>query len=302
MSDLEAASPPTGERFVPEAMGDQLIEAEHHVRYRHAMRLVRGRRVLDAGCGVGWGCALLAVAGASTVVGLDIDEGALADAKERTNAATFVRGDLQRLPFADRSFDVVVCYEAIEHVADPHTALDELQRVLVRDGLLTVSSPNPDVYAHGNPFHVHEFRPEELRAELSDRFRHATVWQQHAMLASVLVSSDVPPDVPSYDVANLARLSMAAATYSVMDASDAAMEPAAPLAALVSGRQFAEMAEQLEAQRDHLSMPEENDRALEAVRVASAERDHFRSELDRTLLLLLEAEQELAKRNGRVEA
>jgi len=300
MSDLEALSPPTGERFVPEVMGDQLIEAEHHARYRHAMRLVPGRKVLDAGCGVGWGSALLAAAGASSVVGLDLDAGALADARERTSAATFVRGDLQVLPFAAQSFDVVVCYEAIEHVADPHTALDEFRRVLVPDGLLTVSSPNPDVYAHGNPFHVHEFHPEELRAELSERFRHATVWQQHSMLASVLLSDDVPPDAPRYDVANLASLSMDTATYSVMDASDAAIPAASPMAALVSGRQFAEMADQLEAQRD-LIVPLE-DRALDAVRVAGAERDHYRTELDRTLLLLMEAEQELAKRNGRLEA
>ena len=44
----------TGERFIPEVMGDQLIAAEHVARYALAARLVEGKRVLDGGCGVGW--------------------------------------------------------------------------------------------------------------------------------------------------------------------------------------------------------------------------------------------------------
>jgi SAM-dependent methyltransferase len=290
---------PSGERFVPEAMGDQLIEAEHQVRYRHAMRLVAGRRVLDAGCGVGWGTTLLADAGATSVIGLDIDAEALEDAKGRTEAAVFVRGSLMELPFADGSFDVVVCFEAIEHVTDPLVGLDELRRVLAPGGVLTVSSPHPGVYPPGNPFHIHEFTPDELQGELLKRFGHATPWEQHSMLASVLLTAG---DADALVTAiSLARLSMAEAPYSVFDASDATCEPSSPIGVLVSGRQFTGLVGLVESYRAQLEELDgaprsELDRATAEARLASAERDHYRAELDRTLLLLLEAEQELARR------
>jgi SAM-dependent methyltransferase len=293
---------PSGERFVPEAMGDQLIEAEHQVRYRHAMQLVPRRTVLDAGCGVGWGSALLAEAGAASVTGLDVDAGALDDASGRTDAASFVQGDLMELPFADGSFEVVVCFEAIEHVADPLAALDELRRVLVPGGVLTVSSPNPGVYPAGNPFHVHEFPPDELRRELLNRFRHASGWQQHPMLASVMRGEGHVDE--GFTVTTLAQLSMPEATYSIFDASDVPIGAPEPVAVLVSGRQFTglvELTELLQANLEALAraaplaLP---DLPTVTARFVTAERDHYRAELDRTLLLLLDAEQELARRLG----
>jgi SAM-dependent methyltransferase len=292
---------PSGERFVPEAMGGQLIEAEHQVRYRHAMQLVAGRSVLDAGCGVGWGSALLAGAGAASVAGLDVDADALDDARERTEAVSFVRGDLMELPFGDECFEVVVCFEAIEHVPDPLVALDELRRVLVPGGVLTISSPNPGVYPPGNPFHIHEFTPDELRRELHKRFRYASGWQQHPMLASVMRDEgDVDGRLA---VTTLAHLSMSEATYSIFDASDAPVDVREPVAVLVSGRQFTELVELVGTYRAELEAQPDAPRPLVEPAPGGdhhvrSERDHYRAELDRTLLLLFEAEQELARRLG----
>ena len=70
---------PAEERFLPEVMSDQLIEAEHHARYRFAGAVVSGRRVLDAGCGVGWGSQVLLDYGAGSVDGVDIDESAITE-------------------------------------------------------------------------------------------------------------------------------------------------------------------------------------------------------------------------------
>ncbi|HEV3212019.1 MAG TPA: class I SAM-dependent methyltransferase [Acidimicrobiales bacterium] len=295
MDDVEV---PSGERFVPEAMGGQLIEAEHHARYRHAAQLVGGRWVLDAGCGVGWGSALLAAAGAASVTGLDIDPDALSNARARTDAAVFVRGDLADLPFADASFDVVVCYEAIEHVAQPLLALDELRRVLTPAGVLTISSPNPDVYPAGNPFHVHEFTPDELRRELSHRFPNIAAFQQHTMLASVVVPEAHDPDA-SCATTTLADLTITAAAYSVFDASGVAPCPVAAQAVLVSGQQFTGLVALAETYRTALDAGgdpgAESDGAV-ADRLLRLERDHYRAELDQALLLLLDAEQELARR------
>jgi 2-polyprenyl-3-methyl-5-hydroxy-6-metoxy-1,4-benzoquinol methylase len=187
MSELtEHRRDPSGERFVPEAMAGDLIDAEHQLRYRFALEHVRGKRVLDAGCGVGWGSKLLLEAGAAQVVGVDISEEAIEDCRRRVPEVDFRLGDLMDLPVDDDAFDVVVCFEALEHTSDTSRTLDELARALAPGGLLFVSSPNPRVYPAGNPFHLHEMPPEELLAEVSQRFRNTKIYLQHQYISSLL--------------------------------------------------------------------------------------------------------------------
>ncbi len=184
--ETPAGERPSEERFVPETMGG-LIQAEHEGRYRWAATVVAGREVLDAGCGVGYGAEMLAEAGASRIVGLDVSPEAVEDAVFRAGAiGQFEVGDLERMPFAPRSFDVVVCFEAIEHVNRGELALDELRRVLRPDGLLILSSPNRHVYLPGNPYHVHEYTPSELHAALTQRFRHVALYRQHPWITSLI--------------------------------------------------------------------------------------------------------------------
>jgi 2-polyprenyl-3-methyl-5-hydroxy-6-metoxy-1,4-benzoquinol methylase len=177
---------PTGERFIPEAMGGELIDAEHQLRYRFALDHVRGKRVLDAGCGVGWGSKLILEAGAAKVVGVDISAEAIESCRRRVPEVDFREGDLQQLPLDDDAFDVVVCFEALEHTSDTGRTLDELARVLAPGGILFVSSPNPRVYPAGNPFHLHEMPPEELRAAVAQRFRQVRIFLQHQYISSLL--------------------------------------------------------------------------------------------------------------------
>jgi 2-polyprenyl-3-methyl-5-hydroxy-6-metoxy-1,4-benzoquinol methylase len=151
------------ERFDPGEDAGKLIDSEHRGRYWWAAQAVAGRDVLDAGCGVGYGLEVLATAGAASVTGVDIDEGAVERARERRVAGEILTGDLRKLPFEDESFDVVVCFETIHHVADGERALGELHRVLRPGGLLLISSPSPDVYQRGNEHHVHEYRPGGAR-------------------------------------------------------------------------------------------------------------------------------------------
>jgi O-antigen biosynthesis protein len=174
------------ERFEPASMSGDLIDAEHQARYRLALPFVAGRRVLDAGCGVGWGSALLAAAGATDVIGVDIAPEAIRASRDSCPSGRFLVGDLGRLPLAADSVDVVVCLETLEHTSDVACTLVELRRVLRPDGVLVVSSPNPAVYPAGNPFHVRELRPEELLAEVQARFGPSQLWRQHLMVSSLL--------------------------------------------------------------------------------------------------------------------
>ena len=86
--------------------------------------------VLDVGCGEGFTIErLLRVDGHLPILGLDYDLPALVQAKENHPHILFQMGDNRRLPFASGSFELVLCLEVLEHLAEPLPALEELRRV-----------------------------------------------------------------------------------------------------------------------------------------------------------------------------
>jgi SAM-dependent methyltransferase len=102
---------------------------------------VRGcKRILDAGCGNGrYTRFLLEQADADAVIaGFDYSQGMLERARQRLRSARpkHVVADLTRLPYADGSFDAIVCGWVLEHLRDPRPGLAELARVLRPDGKL----------------------------------------------------------------------------------------------------------------------------------------------------------------------
>lgn len=97
------------------------------------------RRVLVVGCGSGLEAAVLAFELQAEVVGIDLkaafDPAAAAIADLR-------QGDATRLDFADRSFDVVYSYHALEHIPNYTQALLEMYRVLAEGGAYCIGTPN----------------------------------------------------------------------------------------------------------------------------------------------------------------
>jgi SAM-dependent methyltransferase len=223
------------ERFDPEQMQGRLLEAEHVARYRWAAALVTDKRVLDAGCGTGYGSELLAREGATEVVGIDVDVDTV-DAAQRasTGKTAFVAADLLALPAELGDFDVVVCFEVLEHLDDPEVALNRLAAVLRPGGVLAVSSPNRDVYPPGNPFHLHEFTPDELATALAARFAHVRLVRQQDWLASGLFDDAGFANVEavSAPVAKTAPGEPGAELYSVGLAGNSPLPPVPPLVML----------------------------------------------------------------------
>ena len=189
--------PFTGERMVPGLTG--AIEAEHLHRYFLARALCRGKDVLDVASGEGYGSAFLAQTSRS-VIGVELDSESVEYARSVYSLANlqFVVGDATRIPIDDRSVDIVVSFETIEHIFDHEKFLHEVKRVLRPEGLCVVSTPDKAVYsAPGttpNPFHVRELTEVEFRDILSAVFHNVSVVRQRSFAGSAIVSDTVADD------------------------------------------------------------------------------------------------------------
>ena len=178
------------ERFIPGT--SRITEIESFHRYLAAAALCRGKKVLDAASGEGYGSDILA-ASACEVTGLDICTGAVEQAKRKYTAAglTFVEGDVCAMPFPDGTFDCVVSFETIEHLCEPERFLAEIRRVLVPSGFVILSSPNKAAFDRrnhcengGNVYHKHEMECGELLEMVKKYFPRSAVYPQDSFFSS----------------------------------------------------------------------------------------------------------------------
>lgn len=187
----------TGERFIP-GIDDDKLEMEHYQRYLSVRELVRGKVVLDAACGEGYGSSLMARA-AQQVTGLDID-GETVERAQATYAGQknlrFLQGSIASIPLEDHSVDAVVSFETIEHVPEllQFQFLGEIGRVLKQDGILVMSTPNKEIYSdlynYKNEFHVKEFYHDEFLAFLKLKFQYVRLFNQAFQIASVMTDCE----------------------------------------------------------------------------------------------------------------
>jgi SAM-dependent methyltransferase len=132
----------------PEAYERHLVPAIFAPWARILLELARlqpGERVLDAACGTGVvaRAASLCVGATGHVTGVDLNPGMLemarAMAGEAGEVIAWQEGNLEALPFADGSFDVVLCQQGLQFCPDKAAAVAELRRVLREGGRLTLS-------------------------------------------------------------------------------------------------------------------------------------------------------------------
>ena len=147
------------------------------------LRVGPGDLLLDAGCGEGRHCFGALERGAR-VVGLDVDRSSLQKAsgalrfraKEKRSLGAMLQADAFRLPFADGTFDRVICAEVMEHVHDYQAAARELARVTKPGGRVAVTIPTAtserlylqlgDDYFESPGGHIRIFEPRELARAL----------------------------------------------------------------------------------------------------------------------------------------
>ncbi len=266
----------TGERFVPGIAGE--IAHEHWHRYAFARRFVTGKRVLDVACGEGYGSVLLAEV-ADHVVGVDIDPEAIAHAREKYAARgnlRFEHGSATVLPFPERSVDVVVSFETIEHLAkdDQPRMLAECARVLKDPGVLVLSAPNrleySDARGYRNPFHLHEHARGELERLLEREFSAMRWYRQRRYFGSAIWNETGGELLEAWNggAASLSKAEPPEAMYFVVVAARAveALPPSGPALSLFSDRDGAELS-RLDAQAQDVlrldTLLKERDHALD---------------------------------------
>jgi SAM-dependent methyltransferase len=162
----------TGERMVPEGAGACTFW-EHVERYRFASGWAAGKRVLDIASGEGYGSCALLRAGATSVVGVDIDEESCRHAARKYGVDARV-GSGEAIPLGAGSVDLVVSFETIEHIGDPGKFLDEIVRVLTPGGTVVISTPDKEQYntlaAEQNQFHCSEMSEKQFMEQMEARF------------------------------------------------------------------------------------------------------------------------------------
>jgi SAM-dependent methyltransferase len=165
----------TGERFVPGRTSSRIAN-DHLERYRFAIQFVRDRRVLDIACGLGYGSAMCVDAGARSVDAIDICRQTISDAAQMYGRPrlVFMPGDI--CTYTAIPYDIILCFETIEHLDNSSRALANLRALLAPGGTLLLSTPNRELTSPRattmadkprNRFHVREFVRQELLDALS---------------------------------------------------------------------------------------------------------------------------------------
>jgi SAM-dependent methyltransferase len=115
-----------GENISPEVPNDLFVA--HLSIYAFAAPFAMGRRVLDLGCGAGYGSALLRDAGAAEVTGLDIDSRNIRYARRRDSRITFIEADALHV---EGSFDLIVASNVLEHLTAIPAVLERTETLIV---------------------------------------------------------------------------------------------------------------------------------------------------------------------------
>ncbi len=178
----------TGERYLPWTE-DPVTSYEHWHRYAFASQFTPGKRVLDMASGEGYGAALLSRSARATV-GVELERDAVQHACQRYGGGNlnFIVASASSIPLQDGSFDVITCFELVEHIQEQNALLREAKRLLAPDGLLLISTPNKPEYkqTESNPFHTRELELSEFHSLLSGHFKQIRLLGQRVYSCSSL--------------------------------------------------------------------------------------------------------------------
>lgn len=160
----------------------------HHIKIKSAKKILKSSKFnncLDIGCASGYMLSILATSFPNAkYYGVDAYKKAVDYAKRKYPKITFKTGTAESLPFDNGTFDLIIFYETIEHVENPQLSLDEIKRVLRKNGLGIISMDSGNLLfrliwffwenttgkvwkgAHVHPFHHSELEKLIIKSGL----------------------------------------------------------------------------------------------------------------------------------------
>jgi len=156
-----------------------LLHADHLKAYDVIAPFCKNKKILDVGCFIGYGERRIS-SQAKEIIAIDSDDRALEFACQNNFAPNvkFQKVDARKLPFSEGNFGIVIAFHLIEHIplGEVYSFLDEVKRVLRKDGLLFITTPNRKFRLRAfqrpfNPEHYQEFTAKRLLRILETIFK-----------------------------------------------------------------------------------------------------------------------------------
>ncbi|MFV8368168.1 class I SAM-dependent methyltransferase [Flavobacterium sp. LB2R40] len=183
----------TGELLETHVFSRDAIEHLH--RYSIVNKYISNKIVLDIACGEGYGSNLMALT-AKRVYGVYIDKEVInvATNKYTKNNLSYQVGSVTEIPFEDNSIDVIVSFETLEHHDKHQEMMIEIKRVLKKEGLLFLSTPDKLYYTDKanfkNEFHVKELYKVDFLKLVNQYFSQTQFFTQKYLLSVSIIQDE----------------------------------------------------------------------------------------------------------------
>jgi 2-polyprenyl-3-methyl-5-hydroxy-6-metoxy-1,4-benzoquinol methylase len=194
----------TAERINNASYINNYIFQRHVFAYKAvSLQHIAGKQVLELGCGEGYGMKMLAPHTAGYLA-IDKKKPTLDSWESNVSFETCNLPVLSNI--ADNTFDTVICFQVIEHIKDDHAMLREIHRVLKPGGSLLLTTPNQLTTLTRNPFHVREYKPQEMVNFMEAHFTDSTVdgiYGNNTVMAYYEENKRSVQTITKYDILNL---------------------------------------------------------------------------------------------------
>lgn len=171
----------SGERILLDKETPLMI-ARHFSAYQFAKDYVHNKRVLDIGCGEGYGTYYLS-GFSKEVMGIDYDGAIIDYAREKYQKENlkFCKMDVKNLNSLNDKFDTICSFQLIEHIQDTKTYLENISNLLKVSGIYICSTPNRKDASPGrdvpfNKFHIKEYLYDEFEELLETVFKKSDIF------------------------------------------------------------------------------------------------------------------------------